>query len=331
MVTGATGFIGQHLVQRLVQARYQVRVVVRPSTLQRNWPANVSVFEGDIRDAAKMKEAASGANLVFHLAGRSHALSEWGEDDAAYRPVNVEGTRNVLEGAVAGGAQTIVFFSSVKVFGEETTECIDENARRRPTTPYGRSKVEAEDLVHDYTMTARLRSVSLRLPLVYGPQNKGNIQRMIWAIDHYLFPPFPDLPNRRSLVHVTNVVEAALLAALQTPKSPSYIVTDCRPYSTRELYTMTCGALGRRVPQWQVPLRALILLGKFGTLVGRTTRRRFPIDSESLAKLTGSAWYSSRRISQELGYDPVLDFKSALPELIAAYRSHKDVRGPWTQ
>ena len=324
LVTGATGFIGQHLVQRLLQAHYGVRVLTRPSPLQRNWPTNVAVIEGDIRDAAKMKEAAAGANLVFHLAGRAHALSQLGEDDDAYRPLNVEGTRNVLEGALAGGAQAIVFFSSVKVFGDETAECRDETAPSSPSTPYGRSKAEAEELVKDYTRTTELRGVSLRLPLVYGPGNKGNIQRLIWAIDHHLFPPFPDIPNRRSLVHVSNVVEAALLAALQAPKSPCYIVTDRRPYSTRELYTMICRALGRQIPHWQFPLRALMILGALGDLVGLATRRRFLIDTASLGKLIGSAWYSSQRISRELGYDPVINLESALPELIAGYRSQKD-------
>jgi nucleoside-diphosphate-sugar epimerase len=267
-----------------------------------------------------MKKAAAGASLVFHLAGRSHALSEWGEDDAAYRPVNVEGTRNVLEGAIAGGVQGIVFFSSVKVLGEETTECLDESAPRRPQTPYARSKAEAEDLVKDYARTAGVRGVSLRLPLVYGPHNKGNIQRMIWAIDHHLFPPFPDLPNRRSLVHVANVVQAAVLAALKPSQSPCYIVTDARAYSTRELYTILCRALGRPIPSWQITLRALIILAQLGDIVGRTMRRRFPIDSASLSKLTGSAWYSSQKISRELGYDPGIHLESALAELIAAYR-----------
>jgi UDP-glucose 4-epimerase len=324
LVTGATGFIGQHLVQRLLKENYRVRALARPSPLRPNWPSNVAVIEGDIQDAAKMKEAAAGANLVFHLAGRAHALSQRGEDDAAYRPVNVEGTRNVLEGALAGGAQALVFFSSVKVFGEETTECRDETAPPLPSTPYGRSKAEAEDLVNDYAKTTGLGGISLRLPMVYGPNNKGNIQRMIWAIDHHLFPPFPDIPNRRSLVHVANVVQAALLAALPAPKSPCYIVTDRRPYSTRELYTMICRALGRGIPHWQIPLRALIILGKLGDLVGRTTSRRFVIDSDSLSKLVGSAWYSSQKVSRELGYDPVITLESALPELVAAYRSQKN-------
>ena len=326
MVTGGSGFIGQHLVRRLIQERYQVRVLVRSSSIRPSLrsaiPSVVEWVEGDIRDAAKLKEATAGADVIFQLAGRTHALSESAEDDAAYHAVNVEGTRNVLEAAIAGGIQRVIFFSTVKVFGEETSECLDETALTRPLTAYGRTKLEAETLVREYARTTGGLGVSLRLPLVYGPGVKGNIYRMIWAIDHHLFPPFPDLPNRRSLVHVANVVQAAVLAASCTPTSSCYIVTDRLPYSTRSLYEMICRALRKQVPRWQMPLAVLGMFGRLGDLAGRITKRRFPIDSESLDKLVGSAWYSSQRISRELRYAPTIDFEGALPELIAQYRNH---------
>jgi UDP-glucose 4-epimerase len=156
---------------------------------------------------------------------------------------------------------------------------------------------------------------------VYGPGAKGNIYRMIWAIDHHLFPPFPDHQNRRSLVHVANVVQAAVLAAQGEPPSPCYIVTDRLSYSTRKLYELVCRALGKRIPRWELPLDAWVIFGRVGDRVGRITKRRFPIDSASLNKLVGSAWYNSQRISRELGYTPAIDFEGALPELIAEYRN----------
>jgi UDP-glucose 4-epimerase len=328
LVTGGAGFIGQHLGRRLAQEGYQVRVLMRPSSsLRPALPSGISSIaervEGDVRDAAKVKEATAGVDVIFHLAGRTHALSETAEDDAAYRAVNVEGTRNILDGAIAGGVQRVIFFSSVKVFGEETRECLDETSPARPLTAYGRTKLEAETLVGEYARTTGGLGVSLRLPLVYGSGVKGNIYRMIWAIDHHLFPPFPDLPNRRSLVHVSNVVEAALLAASRTPTSSCYIVTDHLPYSTRKLYEMICRALGKGIPRWHTPLIALSVFGRLGDLAGSLTKRRFPIDSDSLDKLVGSAWYSSQRISRELGYVPAIDFEGALPELVAQYRNNR--------
>ena len=315
-----------------MKAGCQVRVLDRAAAPHREWPAAAQVIEGDIRDAGPVKSAAAGVDTVFHLAGRSHALSELQEDEAAYRSINVEGTHNILEGALAGGARCVVFFSSVKVMGEETSGCLDETAQPTPATAYGRSKLEAEELVREYASKTDLRGVCLRLPLVYGPGNKGNIYRMISAIDRHRFPPFPDIPNHRSLVHVANIVDAAMLAATSMMPSQCYIVTDARSYSTRELYELICLALGRRIPQWHVPVGVLRLLGNLGDVIGRLHRRRFLIDSQSINKLTGSAWYSCQRITRELGYQPKVTFEAALPELIAQYRNERRKRPtPWVR
>jgi nucleoside-diphosphate-sugar epimerase len=321
LVTGAGGFIGQHLVDRLLERGAIVRALVRPGANRPDWGRHVDVVEGDIHDFHAMKRAAAGVDTIFHLAGKTHALSEVEQDEAIYRNANVDGTRNVLEGAVAGGVRRFVYLSSVKAMGEETPECFDESREARPATAYGRSKLAAEHLVLDCGKRAGLHVVCLRLPLVYGPGNKGNLFRMIAAIDRGYFPPLPPVQNRRSMVHVTNVVEAALLATTSAAANGQcYIVTDGRPYSTRELYELICRALGKSIPHWHVPLWTLKALGTAGDAIGQVSGRRFLFDSDALDKLIGSAWYSSDKLSRELGYRPSVTFEDALPELIAWYR-----------
>lgn len=324
LVTGAAGFIGRHVIARLLQDGHRVRALVHSMGPARDMPAGVEIVAGDIRDAGAMKAAAAGCETVFHLAGKTHAVSERDEDEAGYHALNVEGTRNVLEAAVAGGATRFVFFSSVKAMGEEAPDCRDESWTPAPVTAYGRSKLEAEKLVLEYGRRSNLAVTCLRLPLVYGVGNKGNLFRMIAAIDRGLFPPLPSVPSRRSLVHVANVVEAAMLAG-EKPAAHGrcYIVTDGRAYSTRELYGLIRKALGRRMPRWSVPMGILAAAARVGDLAGRVVRRRMPFDSDALAKLTGSAWYSSDLISRELGYRPLMTFERALPELIAWYRAER--------
>jgi UDP-glucose 4-epimerase len=321
LVTGGTGFIGRNLVQRLRAEHCFVRVLSRRRIGQHQWPAGVEEVQGDIQDAGAVKSASAGIDTVFHLAARTGGPSGNRDDDATYQAINVEGTRNVLEGALAGGGRSVIFFSSVQAMGEVTTECVDETVAPEPTTAYGRSKLEAEIMLQMYSERTQLKGVSLRLPLVYGPGNKGNMYRMISAIDRGLFPPLPELSNRRSLVHVSNTVDAAILAAKSTHISPCYIVTDGRPYSTYELYRLICVALGKRVPRWYVPLRILTLLGRMGDVVGGMAHRRLPIDSDAIDKLTKSAWYSCDKISRELAYRPCITMDGALPELIAWYRT----------
>ncbi len=321
LVTGAGGFIGRHLVTRLLQNGYSVRALVHKSRPPAEWPANVEVAIGDVCDAQAMKEVAAGCEIVYHLAGKAHALTEVRGDEDAYRAINTDGSRHVLEGAVASGARAFVLFSSVKAMGEGGSRCLDESFDGPPETPYGRSKREAERAALEIGRQTGLHVTCLRFPLVYGPGDKGNLFRMIAAIDRGVFPPLPDLGNRRSMVHVVDAVQAAVLAVSVPPaKGQCYIVTDGCAYSTREVYELICRALGKPVPGWHVPLLMLKTLGKAGDAIGRISGKRFLFDSDALDKLIGSAWYSSEKIARELGYHPSFTFESVLPELIDWYQ-----------
>jgi nucleoside-diphosphate-sugar epimerase len=140
---------------------------------------------------------------------------------------------------------------------------------------------------------------------------------MIRMIARGRFPPLPDSANRRSMVDVRDVVEAMLLCA-KTPVAAGqiYIVTDDQMYSTRQIYEWICQALSRSVPRWTVPWTLWRLFARTGDVAGRLLGRRVLFDSQSLSRLTGSAWYSSERIMRELNYRPRHQLKSSLLEMI---------------
>ncbi len=321
LVTGGAGFIGRRLIQELVVRRVRVDTLVRQHPQGWTWGQEVTVIEGDICVKGDLDRLAGDYDVVFHLAGRAHAVSDGVGNENLYQTNNVDGTRHVLDVAEARRARGVVFFSSVKAMGEESTACLDESAEASPETPYGQSKLAAERLVFESGKRTGMHVVCLRLPMVYGPGNKGNMFRMISAIDHGRFPPVAGVRNARSMVHVANVVDAALLAATRlAANSQSYIVTDVRPYSTGEIYEGICRALGKSVPRWSVPLPVLRAVAYTGDIIGRIQGKRWLFDSDALEKLTGDAWYSSEKISRELGYSPRTTFEDALPEMIAWYR-----------
>jgi UDP-glucose 4-epimerase len=232
----------------------------------------------------------------------------------------VDGTRRLLQAARAASVERFIFLSSVQAMGDTAATCVDETAPSRPATPYGRSKLEAEGLVLD-EKNGLPHAVCLRPPLVYGPGQKGNLDRMIRAVDRGLFPPLPDVGNKRSMVHVHDVIDAVLLAAARPEANRRcYIVTDGRAYSSREIHSAIAGSLGKAMPSWHVPLGALRAMARGGDWIGRVQGRRFMFDSEALEKLVGSAWYSSERISRELGFRATLDLTQALPEIVSLYR-----------
>jgi nucleoside-diphosphate-sugar epimerase len=321
LVTGAGGFIGRHLVARLLREGVSVRGVLHRPLLPNDWPFDADVVVGDVRDVSAMKTAAMGCDTVFHLAGCSGESSGSVVRPSVLMDVNVEGTRCLAQAAVAAGVRRFVYFSSVKAMGEETRGCDDESAEARPVTDYGRSKLAAENVVFGEKFASVLHVACLRLPLVYGPGSRGSLFRMIAAIDRGWFPPIPEVGNRRSMVHVFDAVSAALLAAV-CPRANGgcYIVTDQRDCSTRQLYEACCAALGKSVPTWHVPLRMFRGFAVTGDAMGRLLGRRLTFDSETLRKLLGSASYSSRRISRDLGYAPSTSIYESIPSLISWYR-----------
>jgi len=154
--------------------------------------------------------------------------------------------------------------------------------------------------------------------MVYGPGHKGHLARMITAIDRGVFPPLPQYPGKRSLLHVEDAADAAILVA-QRPEAAGkvYIVSEPRPYSSREIYEIVLQALGRQAPGWHVPRAVLASTALVGDLGERIARRRLPFDSAALSKLSMPAIYSARKIERELGFRTKKTFATAARELVA--------------
>ena len=327
LVTGGTGFIGRRLVAVLLEQGARVRVLTRASNLDQrfSWNSlNVEIVAGDVTEPASLMPACTGMETVFHLAGFAHAEADGAPDFAArHWAVNAQGTFALLDAARNAGVRRFAFLSTVKAAGDPGLRCVTEDWDAPPATPYGRAKRAAEERVLAVGRVSDMHTVNLRPALVYGPEMQANLPRLIEAVRRGWLPPLPETGNRRSLVHVDDVVQALLLAAAHpVATGQTYWVTDGQPYSGRELYRLIRQALGRPMPRWAVPASVLwgaarLADGVRGLIGHRDHKARIMLD-----KLLGWACYDSRRIVNELGYRPVWDLQRALPELVA--RPRKD-------
>jgi nucleoside-diphosphate-sugar epimerase len=211
----------------------------------------------------------------------------------------------VIEAAREAGVRRFVFASSVKAMGEGDGGVT--------VSAYGRSKLAAEQIV----LGSGIREpVVLRLALVYGPRVEGNLGAMVRAIRSYRFPPPPPFPNRRSMVHVEDVVRA-MIAAVESPAAAgkTIVVTDGVEYSTRDIYNAINAALGRPSPAWSLPAPCWRLLALAGDAIGALARRRAPFDTEAYHKLFSSAWYEPGDMRAVLGMVPRFTLQDALPAM----------------
>ncbi len=317
-ITGASGFIGSLLGSFARTQEWEVFGLDRVKPPNQTLPWRLI----DITSSVPT-EAVFGIDTMMHLAGKVHALAEVKQDEAEYFRINTQGTKNVLEACKRAGVRRFVFVSTVKAMTnsqmEGDAEAIKPWSERDavdPDTPYGQSKLKAEKLVLEGGYVPE--PVVLRLCMVYGPRAKGNIQKMIQAVAVNRFPPLPEFGNRRSMVEVRDVVRVALLAA-ESPLAVgrTFIVSDGRSYSTRQMYEMVCAALGKPIPSWRIPKWALQGMARVGDGIGRARGRRFIFDSDALEKLSGSAWFSSERLQTTLGFKPEWDLAKSLPDMVA--------------
>jgi UDP-glucose 4-epimerase len=165
---------------------------------------------------------------------------------------------------------------------------------------YGQTKREAELKLFEIARQSSMRVSIVRPSLVYGVNVKGNLALMLRGVEQGWFPPLPETNNRRSMIHVDDLVQALLLVAEdERANGEIFIATDGVTYSSREIYVAICQSVGKTVPKWKVPKFF------FDGLSFLSPRIRYKVD-----KLLGDEYYSSKKL-ERLGFraeKSLLDF-----------------------
>lgn len=318
LVTGATGFIGRHLLARLLRDGHAVRGTFRTRGPGAPLPAGAAAVPIEaIGPETEWGHLLAGVDTVFHLAARVHVMKEPGGDPLAlYREVNVAGTARLARQAATAGVRRLVFLSSVKAHGEETREPYREDSPLAPRDPYGISKMEGEEALRRIEREAGLEIVILRPPLVYGPGVKANFLALLRWVDRGWPLPLASTRNARSLIYVGNLVDA-LTRCGDDPRAAgkTYLVSDGEDVSTSGLVRSMAAALGRPPRLVPFPTGAL-------TLAGRLTGRRATVE-----RLVGSLRVDAARIRRELGWSPPWSLEEGLRQTAAWYRGEEKLRG----
>ncbi len=311
LVTGATGFIGRSLCEKLLLSDYSVRGAVRITNAPKNLPAGVQAAPiKSIGHDTDWSAALTGIDTVIHLAARVHVMGETSCDPLTpYREVNVAGTENLARQAAAKGVRRFVFLSSVKVHGEETEVPYSEQLHPAPEDPYGVSKLEAEKVLRQITAETGLEVVIIRPPLVYGPGVKANFLNLLKIVKSGLPLPLASITNARSLVYLGNLIDA-IITCMNHPQAAgqTYLVSDCEDVSTPMLIRNVAYALDRPVRLFPLPTSLL-------RLAGNLTGKSMAVD-----RLLGSLAVDIGKIKRELGWNPPFTMAEGLAMTASWYR-----------
>jgi len=310
LVTGASGFVGQALCAELYKRDFQVRGALR--MLRAELPEHDQFIVPDLDEHTDWSAALQGVVSVIHLAARVHVMKDSSFNPLEeFRTVNVKGTENLGRQAAQAGVKRLVYVSSVKVNGEETMEgrYTEENFSN-PQDPYGTSKWEAEQALHQIAQETGMEVVIVRPPLVYGAGVKGNFIQMLKELSQGYPLPFYSINNRRSLIYVGNLVDALISCATHPAAAgQTYLVSDGEDISTPDLLRRLGAEMGRPAHLFPCPVGLLKLAGK---LTGK---------SDQVQRLLGSLQVDSGKIRRELNWTPPFTLQQGLQATAEWYRN----------
>jgi nucleoside-diphosphate-sugar epimerase len=315
LLTGANGFVGSHVAERLprrddIQLRLMLR---RTSRLEFLDAVEYERVEGDLRDAATLQGAVEGVDTVVHVAGLVSSLTESG-----YHEVNATGTANLVSAARDAGVKRFVYVSSLAALGP-SIDGVTPPPAPHPVSPYGRSKLAGE-----YPVIAAKDAMSVaivRPPVVYGERDRGLVP--FYKIARLGFiPVYGDGSHILTWIHAHDAADAIVAVAMADgPSGAIYTISDGSLYTWRTLVEAYGAATKRKVRVIPTPTPLYTLAGYAGGLVQTIIRKPLPLSPEEVVQMRVKAWIGDHvAITRDLGWEPKIGIEQGFAQSYAWYR-----------
>ncbi|RMG74930.1 MAG: NAD-dependent epimerase/dehydratase family protein [Nitrospirae bacterium] len=316
LVTGATGFIGSHLTEALLKKGYSVRCLIR-KTSDTKWIESqaVEIVYGDCIDFDSLKEAVSDCDYVFHLAGLTKACRE--ED---YFCVNVKGTENILKAVLSANRQLkrFVLLSSQAASGPSYDgKPISEDTPPRPVSHYGRSKLEAEEVVkrecRDIPYTI------IRPSAVYGPRDR-DFYMFFKLIKRGIFPYWGNA--RYSLVYIDDLINGIIQSAeSERAIGETYFITDMNEHTNEEIAFLIARTFNKKPTKVRIPWAMMPFLASMGE---RFSKGRSIFNRDKVRELSYKCWLCDcSKAVRHLGYKPRVELREGIKWTADWYRINR--------
>ncbi|HEX9901246.1 MAG TPA: NAD-dependent epimerase/dehydratase family protein [Acidobacteriota bacterium] len=316
LVTGASGFIGSHLVLDLVRRGWKVRALVHSRPLPTGTAADI--VRGDIQDLSLIKKNLKGVDVVFHLAS-ALGFSRIGREE--FFRINAGGTETVLQAAREAGVKRVVHFSSAGVLGHvPSNTAADEGHPLSPRDLYDRSKLEGERIARRYAEEG-LDLVVIRPGWVYGPGDRRTFKLIKAVADGLFFMP----GSGRTLqtpVHIRDLLAGTALCLERGRRGEVYHLAGGQALPVRDIVAAIARAAGRKPPRLRLPLlpvkTAAWLMGRAFSLA----KKEAPLSLSRLAFFIHPKPLSIHKAVDELDFAPSINFEDGMRETVCWYREN---------
>ena len=321
LVTGGTGFTGKALVRRLLDDGHTVIALDYKEGLKtqelREWGAEVVI--GSVTDRAVLEKCMPGVDVVHHVAA---AFRELNVDDAYYRKVNVDGTRNVLDVALAHGVKKVVHFSTCGVHGNVDHPPADEEAPIQPADYYQQTKYEAEPVVLEYVRKG-LKCVILRPAAIYGPGDPERFYMIFKRVAKGTFPMFGDGTTLYHPLYIDNLIDASILAMeSERGNGEAYLIADEEYVGIERLVRSVAEALDVDLKVPHFPVLPVVAVGHIVEKACKPFGIAPPIFPRRVDWYRQNRAFDIGKAKRELGYAPRVGLAEGLRRTGVWYREN---------
>jgi nucleoside-diphosphate-sugar epimerase len=319
LVTGATGFIGGHLVNALIDKGYEVRCLVRKtSNVMRLKNINAELIYGDITELDSLEKALDGIDVVYHLAA---ITGETTLPFNKYWEINVQGTKNILETACRKGIKQFIFISTIGVLGWPKILPANEESPCNPAGKYHSTKYEAEKLVLNTLKTKRIQGTIIRPVMSYGDA-EGFLFNLAKLIKTGKFMRIGRGENHLHLVSVDNLVQGLILV-INNPNAMGkiFIIADDQPITLNNLLMIVSKKLNITISKFRVPIWIASPIGRaFDSMYSIFGKNNEPIiTSSKVALISKNRFYDISRAKRELGYNPSINTEDSIKQTLELF------------
>lgn len=318
LVIGSSGFIGSHLTEKLSDQGY---CVVGFDVKPQHAPFGTSRFvAGDVRSEEDLRRAMEGVDIVVNLAA---VHFDYGHEPEEYFETNEGGMKAIVAAMASAGVNKIVFTSSIAVYGDRMDEP-DEDSEPAPATPYGASKLAAEQVLKAWLTEDSARSaVVIRPCAVYGERNIANMMNLIRQVYSGFFVMFGAGNNVKATAYVGNLVDAIChQIPLISPGLKLYNYADKPDMTVRDVVSTIRTALGRSPNAMSMPLWLGILAAVPFDLVTRVTGKNLPVSIARVKKLAQPTQVAAQRI-RDTGFEQQVESRVGLTRMVKHFLESK--------
>lgn len=276
IITGSSGFVGQNLSKYLSDSSLLINSI---SLRNSKWKDN---FSGE---------------AVVHLAGKAHDTKNI-SDSSEYFKVNSDFTKDLFDSFLESDIKDFIYFSSVKAVADFVTEVLREEIKPNPKTPYGQSKLQAEEYILSKEIPVGKRVFIIRPCMIHGPGNKGNFNLLYNVVNRRIPYPLAAFHNERSFLGIDNL-NFLIREILLNKEIPSgvYNFADDEVLSTNQLVEIISSVSNKKTISVAIPKPVINVIAKIGDLI------HFPLNSETVQKLTENYRVSNQKIKAAIGIE----------------------------